>query len=579
MSAPLVTLSGDALHTYKQLLVSGISSDPDAQKQKVTQLVHMIHNQLESHDAHARLRVQGAVRQSLSREDLSALFFDVLGMLPEQIFNRGIIRKNSALEKVLVKAWQERMHEMRPNLIDARQECERTLADPTSTKAQVGQKLLELVEKEALFALSLGVRPKSAGATSTAFFLRDLEGKKIAIFKPDSLGPAGKENPKLLAKIARFFYKKVLRLTGIRQSRQRVGEAFCYRMSASLGHFTAPPTKILETQAFLTPHDGVKAFFLLPKVKGAPNPETQRGSLQVLIDGVVPARNVLPGGAPSKVRLLFGVCSRLIKNLIFPDRPLLRAKQPPHPHFSDPSLPPKIFLGFALFDFITGQIDRHLENWMLPVAQPQKKSARIEVSAQRLFSAAENGSYIVSIDNGASAPVGYPSELETFHQYVWAKLPMADIAVSALARELPLEPGWRHNIIRYFLDVALPEDLREMPQHIQDKHAQISALMHQCTQSILHPIPQEQLRSLLQNGLKDIFGSTHIPPKLLRQLTKIALQMLAMKERIAVIDCFLAPPKGYEARFTLKTLAKIRTKNDYARFWRDYYLLIQKAAT
>ncbi len=504
-----------------------------------------------------------SAQPTITREDkakIASVFFNQLAKLPETLFDRRLIQKNSSLEKLLAEELQQQTGHAK-SLITLRHEYEqlclaRQEALSPSEKATIGDTLLDLIEKEALLALKLGIQPKAAGEASTAFFLRDLQGKKIAIFKPDELGPRAKNNPKLSSRIKTFFAKHIFGFRSIRQARQRVGEEFTYLASKSIGVMTVPPTKITAIQANL----------LLPNMD-----KVLRGSLQVFVEGITPAGEVLHKKAPKTLDIIIKYFQKIIYGIIatVTKAPLRTKESAGTLSAEETAISTRLLLPFAAVDFITGQIDRHWNNWMLslPKTTASKESAekasadngRIGISVQRLF-ACDNGKCIVAIDNGACASVNYPGEIEDRNQYLWSELDLSNIIVADEWQKLKPEPepDWQQKIMHNLLQTGLAEDA---PDSEESQKKKLEEQIMQIVKSVQRSPPSLE-------GIKQILSKKITDPKLLRRISKLTSQLCAMKERLAVFEIFTDPPEKHRDYFTLKALGQIRTRADFQRFWK-----------
>lgn len=491
---------------------------------------------------------------------IKRLFFETLAKLPEDIFSRSLIKKKGELEKLL----SEGALQGGTLAIGIAREKYESLQRPVTTHetdkiaeaTEIGEALLNLIESEAELAIALGVMPVAAGAASTSFYLRDLAGKKIAIFKPEDLGPRSPH--KLASGVKAWFASSILGQKSIRQAKQHVGEVVSYKASLNTGALNVPPTKITSLACEVFAKSGKKIAL-------------KEGSLQAFVPGCTTAKDFL--GAEKLGTL--DVIKRAIKDWASG----MRSQEPrlataPDKLKNLDRINTGLYRHFMMLDFLTGQIDRHFENWMILAPQTEStqeaREPRVALCIDRLFRLDETGNAIVLIDGGASFPKGHiKMGLETRHQYLEAELPIGEKPIYDPEMPLHLPPDWDTKILDDLLQASLIQDI---PKN-QDARKPIEATLRAIINAHIDPTTgrvskmpsQGNLETELKEKIKSLpkgTTSTH--------LAKIVLQVLGTVERIAIIKCFLNPPAGQEHEYTFRRLSRISTGAEVENFWKEH---------
>jgi hypothetical protein len=489
---------------------------------------------------------------------LGEIFFDKLSKLSRSAFDRTKIEEHGGLEKQLAEAFRQRHHQ-KAGVNELRGEVYEL-----HTRRKLGESILpteleaELVEEEAKLAIALGVKPKSgAGAMSNSYFLYNVQGKKIAIFKPDVEGARGKKNPKLRARINTWLAKNIFKFLSLRQMRQRFAETFTFKASLLLHSPIVPPSKIATFSS---------------KELGQSGPvELERGSLQILVSGapgskIAEAKDVLNvAEAPTVLRAFLIVFIKWVRSL-FVDTPLmLQLKKDPlltNEQIDKAALkniPESLFYQMAFLDFATGQVDRHYGNFMLKVEDPKKSEDKnshdaIGVSVDRLGLANEKGSYLVMIDNGAALGKAHPQAIEARNMYLFSELALSKKPIRDVLPEGIPPKGWDTALRNEFLHLVISEDVHDL-KSFKSATAQTQILDFFSKKDPLAAIEAH-------------FGDTSDVRKLKVRLKKVIEQLHVMEERFRVLNLFLNPPKGHEKEYTLQLLGSIRTTAEFQAFWK-----------
>lgn len=520
-----------------------IEKTTDSEK-RVNDLVVQLQEVLASPDVHLKHR---------QYEKLGELFFDKLSKLSKKVFDRTKIQEHGGLERHLAEAFRRRQAQ-REGVNELRAEVYELQAKRKLGEAILPSELeVTLVEEEAKLAIALGVKPQSgAGAMSNSYFLYNLQGKKIAIFKPDVEGARGKKNPKLRARINTWIAKNIFRFLSLRQMRQRFAETFTFKASLLLNSPIVPPSKI--------------ATFSSRELGQSGPVEKERGSLQILVSGhagskMSEAKDVLDiAEAPTVLRAFLLVFIRWVRSF-FVDTPLISQLK------LDPvltneridkaalkMLPERLFYQMAFLDFATGQIDRHYGNFMLKVDDPKSKEGAIGVSIDRMGLAHEKGSYLVMIDNGAALGRAHPQAIEARNMYLFSELAISKKPIYKVLPEGIPPIGWDTALRSEFLLLVIGEDVHDL-KSLKSTTAQSKILDFFSTKDPLAALERH-------------FGDTGDVRKLKMRLKKVIEQLNVMEERFKVLNVFLNPPKGHEKEYTLQLLGSIRTASEFQAFWK-----------
>ncbi len=256
---------------------------------------------------------------------------------------------------------------------------------------------MNLMIRRIELAFRLGIRPQGTDeGTSGSYFLKDIRGKKLGIFKPADEEVLATHTPKLSSKIKKIFYKIFPSPTSTKcmEGAGYKAEEASSRISEYLGLYTVPLTRITR----LSHPD----FYYLPAVRDKGTLPLKEGSLQTFVQNSETAEVALG------ISDLSRYASRFYQWLLSsPER-----KGKLYERICDEE-----FQRFAIIDFLVGNLDRHLANWMLP---KDSTAETTEISA---------------IDNGYAMPHKHPEKKRT-NQYLWRILPHAQVNFGADAREI-----------------------------------------------------------------------------------------------------------------------------------------------
>jgi hypothetical protein len=450
--------------------------------------------------------VPTALLEENDKKRLGAFFFETLASLSEKVFDRSSLNRLHGLKRELISL------------------C-------TDTPMKEGKSsLIERIEQEAKIALALGIPPERGGGVSESFILKDIEGKKIAIFKPTLLGPRSKHNSSLKSRMSRL----VSRLMGyhsIRHHRESFWEVFSYRASKRLQFDLVPPTSFAS---FSSKSLGSSLQQKAPL----------EGSLQLFVPGMKEAGEVLHRSEKCFFNAVIQTLFRLLKSLFTPSLLAQLEKKCPLPEkvgeINQNDLSKKLVAYFVLFDFLTGQNDRHWDNWMVNVEDIEKQSV-YGVEVRTFLRTEEEGKRcIVAIDNGSCLPRSTPQFLEDHHMYLQCEL---DIAKIGITKALDEEERKRihdelDGVVPDFMNLALSMEFKK--EHL------------------------EKIKDALLRG--DANPDLPFSQKEKKQYEKVLNQLSLLQSRIQVLKVFLLPPKQLEGHYTFKLLASLKQEAEYMRF-------------
>lgn len=311
-----------------------------------------------------RSKIQSAVKDAITntvsqinnfedqKEAIETLFFKTLTPLSSRVYDRGALTQQMA-------------YYLSPELQKTKENY---------TTNQTSAKELALKVEKVRLAVNLGTdfKPCDEGHNGT-YFGRDRLGTKMVVFKPSDEESLSANSPKLIAKIKQLFFKvfPCLKLhNNIKREYAYLNEVGAGKVDQILGFGLVPMTK-LET-------------FESEQFSG----ETEKkGSCQLFVNNATMAQVDLE--LPSFDFFLFW--KRFVQKL------WLKWFGDKMPTIMDQDQLEKL----AIFDFITGNQDRHLNNLLVK----EKKA--------------------VAIDNGIAFPYKATTLVSTGTQYFWKHLPEA----------------------------------------------------------------------------------------------------------------------------------------------------------
>jgi len=271
---------------------------------------------------------------------------------------------------------------------------------PALSKQTDRKEMNEMIQRIQL-AFKLGIRPQVTGeGTSGSYFLKDITGKKLGIFKPSDEEVLSVNSSKLSNKIKRFFYRRfpfisptsVACMSGVGYKSEEAAS----RISELLNLPTVPLTRIAS---FSHPD-----FYYSSEDKKNEKLPEKEGSLQTFVNQ----------SQTAEVALGIGNLTRFFPNTL---KWILAG--PTWLDFLNSKFSQEEFERFVVIDFLVGNLDRHFGNWMLC------------------------GKEIKAIDNGYAMPHKH-TESRRCNQYLWKTLPQATRPFGKAAKSIIKRLGTQH---------------------------------------------------------------------------------------------------------------------------------------
>lgn len=305
---------------------------------------------------------------SENSNDLTSLFFEKLSPLSERIYDRSKINPKilKVFRSILIKskdyqAFLEKQKACKKNILFINYISEKT-------KYQNLEKIKN-VYLEACLATKLGVRAQRPKlGYSKTYFIKEINGKNIGIFKTakgDSLSlnapfPPARWRNRLFSLLGfgGSLFKHIAR-------KCHIAEVASFEIDEFMKTNVVPPTAIVT----LNPNcsDRSSSF--------------EEGSFQLFIPNAIEARKFL----------------KVFKN--YNHETALSAED-------KPDLSDELFDKLVINDIVSGNLDRHAENWLIVADLENPKKAK----------------NIVLIDGGvAFSPTHSSSAFERSNQYLWGK--------------------------------------------------------------------------------------------------------------------------------------------------------------
>ncbi|XP_060908066.1 phosphatidylinositol 4-kinase type 2-beta [Labrus mixtus] len=287
-------------------------------------------------------------------------------------------------------------------------------------------------------AIENGVFPERISqGSSGSYFVKDLKGKIIGVFKPKSEEPYGHLNPKW----TKYFHKLCCPCCFGRgcllPNQGYLSEAAASLVDTKLGLGVVPKTKVvyLASETF--------HYSAIDRAKS-------RGKKYAL--EIVPkvGRRFHRVGLPPKV----GSFQLFVEGYREADYWLRRFEAEPLPENIRKQLQSQ-FERLVVLDYVIRNTDRGNDNWLIKYVKPgergqdEKDTDWPEISSESCIK-------IAAIDNGLAFPFKHPDEWRAY-PFHWAWLPQAKVAFSQETRDLVLS---RLSDMNFVQDLC--EDLYEM---------------------------------------------------------------------------------------------------------------------
>ncbi|XP_041839490.1 phosphatidylinositol 4-kinase type 2-beta [Melanotaenia boesemani] len=287
-------------------------------------------------------------------------------------------------------------------------------------------------------AIESGVFPERISqGSSGSYFVKDLKGKIIGVFKPKSEEPYGHLNPKW----TKYFHKLCCPCCFGRgcllPNQGYLSEAAASLVDSKLGLGVVPKTKVvyLASETF--------HYSAIDRAKS-------RGKKYALEKVPKVGRRFHRVGLPPKV----GSFQLFVEGYREADYWLRRFEAEPLPENTRKQLQSQ-FERLVVLDYVIRNTDRGNDNWLIKYEKPGEEGEE-QKDAEWTENSLDSCIKIAAIDNGLAFPFKHPDEWRAY-PFHWAWLPQAKVAFSQETRELVLS---RLSDMNFVQDLC--EDLYEM---------------------------------------------------------------------------------------------------------------------
>lgn len=281
-------------------------------------------------------------------------------------------------------------------------------------------KVLQEAAKAAEIWAKMGSFSQIGKGCSTSYAIQagGKKGEKLFVFKPSAMDTLGPENPKLGQKIKRELLQKIATIFP-----DKVGNLF--ETAAGQGYASEVVQSMVGKQIA-----EIATSYLAQE--GAALTDEERKIIEEIQAGIVPDTIVseisLGTQAPKKGSLQSFITDEFVESFKFLEQknknyqPKRRANENP------PRIPSEFFDALVIIDYITGNSDRHGENWLVVKDENPKIAKKIWL-----------------IDGGWSMGPAHPKEgaFELNNQYKWRNLDLANDTFSNFGHYL-IEQLYQH---------------------------------------------------------------------------------------------------------------------------------------
>lgn len=398
-----------------------------------------------------------------------------LVFMSRKMYDRGVFEEGSAIEKMLMPDLEEK----REKLTDAFLAYQRAVGQAGAEQALMDLEaaFLEHAFFEFKFAQKLGLDLKPIGndGSGGARIARDRHGHKTLVVKPGDEGPHGVNNPTWFARIKRFFVSPRACLEG---NSEEIAEVDSYYLDRCFRLRLVPPTMMRRVFSYNFKGKKIKPCSIQMYVSGCKTLAEHvhfnkkhllpRAFLRWQLGSEEMREKYMASEIPEEVldRIYYANDEALSSEELAWKKVLLEKEE----------IPQHILERFAIGDFASENVDRHLNNGLLKILDPfeddssvlsrlfsGKKATRKEVRGfvDHLFSTEGNQRLLerllyseeaiiegerkrvmlVSIDGGSSNPRSHPSAwdfLALRFKHFFEVLPHYQKSFSSQASELVL---------------------------------------------------------------------------------------------------------------------------------------------
>jgi len=288
------------------------------------------------------------------------------------------------------------------------------------------------IVRQAEAAIDAGVYPtRIYQGSSGSYFVRDVDGKIIGVFKPKDEEPYGRLNPKWTKWMHKMCCPCCFGRSCLIPNQGYMSEAGASLVDEKLGLNVVPKTKVVRLAS--------ETFNYLPI-------DRQKAKAKRIVSERFPkvGRHFHRIGLPPKV----GSLQTFVEGYKDAEFYLRRFETEP----PSPELQTEFQLRFerlVILDYLIRNTDRGNDNWLVRYQKGQESGHQAEAEAP---SAALCDSIdVAAIDNGLAFPFKHPDSWRTY-PYHWAWLPYAKIPFSRETRDLVLPKLRQPNFVQDLCD-------------------------------------------------------------------------------------------------------------------------------
>ncbi|EEC01224.1 phosphatidylinositol 4-kinase type-II, putative, partial [Ixodes scapularis] len=334
--------------------------------------------------------------------------------LPDVTFSVGLLASNNTSRES-----QPLLRRMEPDL-------------GTTSETFPDDPLFASVVREAFIAIEAAIYPERIyQGSSGSYFVKNSEGKKIAVYKPKDEEPYGRLNPKW----TKWMHK------------------LC--CPCCFGRSCLVPNQGYLSEAGASLVDQKLQLNIVPKTKASPRPLSETFNYSAL--------DRAKARTKKNVTERFPKVGRHFNRIGLPHKTKLDALPstlgptsfPLHEH-SAGRIGPHVFVAYnsikcranSLNHYAIRRKDRGNDNWLIRCSRPDKEP---QVSGSPTWAHRQPETRIAAIDNGLAFPFKHPDSWRAY-PYHWAWLPMAKVPFSAETRDLVLPQLSDMNFVQEMCD-------------------------------------------------------------------------------------------------------------------------------
>ncbi|KAM7284220.1 phosphatidylinositol 4-kinase type 2-alpha isoform X1 [Ixodes scapularis] len=334
--------------------------------------------------------------------------------LPDVTFSVGLLASNNTSRES-----QPLLRRMEPDL-------------GTTSETFPDDPLFASVVREAFIAIEAAIYPERIyQGSSGSYFVKNSEGKKIAVYKPKDEEPYGRLNPKWTKWMHKLCCPCCFGRSCLVPNQGYLSEAGASLVDQKLQLNIVPKTKVVKlvSETF--------NYSALDRAKARTKKNVTERFPKV-------GRHFNRIGLPHKV----GSFQLYVEGYQDADFWLRKFESEPLP----PELQRMFQLQFerlVVLDYIIRNTDRGNDNWLIRCSRPDKEPQQAE--GGETWAHRQPETRIAAIDNGLAFPFKHPDSWRAY-PYHWAWLPMAKVPFSAETRDLVLPQLSDMNFVQEMCD-------------------------------------------------------------------------------------------------------------------------------